>query len=83
MVPPALFDVVFKQKQLRMYRKLGGELTYSVKPQNCYYEWKKKCLIKKSNNFSSEQIEITEDEWGKLSNLHPNAFQKEFGITRK
>ena len=83
LVPPALFDVVLKRKELRMYRKPGGELTYSVKPQNCYYELKRKCLIKKNNNFSSEQIEITDDDWGKLSDVHRNALKKEFGITKK
>ena len=83
MVPPAPFDVVLKRKELRMYRKPGGELTYSVKPQNCYYELKRKCLVKKSSNFSSQQIEIIEDEWGKLSDLIRNALKKEFGITKK
>ena len=56
---------------------------YSVKPQNCYYELKRKCLIKKNNHFSSEQIEITEDDWGKLADLHRNALKKEFEITKK
>ena len=83
MVPPAPFDVVLKRKELRMYRKPGGELTYSVKPQNCYYELKRKCLTKKNNNFSSGQIEITEDDLAKLSDLHRNALKKEFRITKK
>ena len=46
MVPPAPFDVVLKRQELRMYRKPGGELTSSVKQQNCYYALKRKCLIK-------------------------------------
>lgn len=83
MVPPAPFDVVLKRKELRMYRKPGGELTYSVRPQNCYYELKRKCLINKNNNFSSEQIEITEDDWERMSDLHRNALKKEFGITKR
>ena len=37
----------------------------------------------KKNNNSSEQIEIIEDDWGKLSHLHENALKKEFGITKK
>ena len=65
-----------------MYSKSGGELTYSVKQQNCYYALKRKCLIKKNNN-SSEEIKIIEDDWGKLSHLHENALKKEFGITKK
>ena len=64
-----------------MYRKPVVELTYSVKPQNCYYEWKRKYLIKK-NNSSSEQIEIAEDDWEILLDLHRNALIKEFGITK-
>ena len=84
MVSPAPFEVVLKRKELRMYCKPGGELTYSVKPQNCYYELKRKCLIKKNNNFSSEQIEITtEDDWGKLLDLHRNALKKELESPKK
>lgn len=45
-VPPEPFDVVLARKELRMYHKPGGELTYSVKPPNCYYELKKKLRAK-------------------------------------
>ena len=46
-VPPAPFDVVFYRKELRMYKKPSGELTYSITPQNVYYHMKKACIQKK------------------------------------
>ena len=65
-----------------MYHKPGGQLTYSVKPQNCFYEMKKKCILKKNSHFTAEQIEISENDWGKLSPTHVNLLKKEFGITK-
>ena len=48
-VPPEPFDVVLAGKERRMYHKPGGELTYSVRPQNCYYEKKIACKRKMSS----------------------------------
>lgn len=81
-LPPAPFDVVLRREELRMYHKPGGELTYSFKPQNCYYEMKKKCVLKRNNHFTADQIEISENDWKKLSELHVNVLRKEFGIIK-
>lgn len=81
MVPPVLFDVLLGRKELRMYRKPGGELTYSVQPQTCYFEIKKKCVLKKNPQFSSDQVQITQANWEKLTDMHKNLLKKEFGIT--
>lgn len=81
-VPPEPFDVVLARKELRMYHKPGGELTYSVKPQNCYYELKKNCVQKKNEQFTSNLIEINNTDWEKLSDKHKALLKKEFGITQ-
>ena len=39
-VPPTPFDEVFYRKELRMYKKPSGELTYSITLQNVYYHMK-------------------------------------------
>ena len=61
MVPPPPFDVVLCRKELRMYKKPSGELTYSITPQNVYYHLKKACIQKKNSNFTVENIAISEE----------------------
>ena len=57
-VPPAPFDVVFYRKELRMYKKQSGELTYSITLQNVYYHMKKACHQKKMGTSPQETFQF-------------------------
>ena len=70
MVPPPPFDVVLSRKELRMYKKPSGELTYSITPQNVYYHLKKACIRKKNSNFTVEDIAISEECQTFLTAVH-------------
>ena len=59
-VPPTPFDLVLYRKELRMYKKPSGELTYSITPQNVHFHLKKACILKKNSNFTVENISISE-----------------------
>ena len=81
MVPPPPFDVVLCRKELRIYEKPSGELTYSITPQNVYYHLKKACIRKKNSNFTVEDIAISEECQTSLTAVHVGHLRKEFGIT--
>ena len=80
-VPPAPFDVVFCRRELKMYKKPSGELTYSITPQNVYYHMKKACIQKKNGNFTSGDISISEEFLSSLMTVHVSQLRKEFGLS--
>ena len=80
-VPPTPFDLVLYRKELRMYKKPSGELTYSITPQNVHFHLKKACILKKNSNFTVENISISESFQTSLTAVHFAHFRKEFGLT--
>ena len=80
MVSQPPFDVVLCRKELRLYKKPSGELTYSITPQNVYHHLKKACIQKKNANFTVEDIAISEECQTSLTAVHVGHLRKEFGI---
>ena len=80
-VPPTPFDLVLYRKELRMYKKPSGELTYSITPQNIHFHLKNACILKKNSNFTVENISISEAFQTSLTAVHFAHLRKEFGLT--
>ena len=80
-VPSTPSDLVLYRKELRMYKKPSGELTYSVTPQNVHFHFKKACILKKNSNFTVEIISISEAFQTSLTAVHFAHLRKESGLT--